>query len=692
MNSSSADKSCCFYLIVSGLLNSVLLEAAAINLVGASLPWDAYKLVVKGWNLDYAASAATVNYNPLGSGAGKSRIQQSLVDFAASDSTLSDSDHELYPDLQFIPSIIGAVGVATNIPLVISQLGDEVLVLSSDVIARIFLGQITFWNDTQLVSLNPILADVPNPIQVVVRSGSSGTTESFSRYLNSTSPVWQDLVGVITNYPVGRVGMENFIYDPNFQNIVDYVMSTPYSISYVPCSSFSMYQRGWIADLINLQGQIVSPTFDSIVAAQNGAVFDEYFTSNIVAANNSGSWPISTYSYFILNTSDCYNSYDVVKFLNYYYVSNEVVDLIRIAGFAVVEESTVHILEIVRGLTCNGTTILKPSYFDGRVGSSQTFWICLHLFVSALILASWLQNICLNFRKDMIPTYLWGSAGTWAVLVGPIPWFLSPSPAVCNSRPFLFQCWVFILSFLHMKIKSLYHMASAIEANNIQAISITKSSFHSSLRRLWISSTAQAIFILFWVFVYGIEVHYTSYNELEFIESISCSCNNDWMIIAQCALCAILAADMCYRMGQVLKVPAMQGPKSRSLLIVTVNLANAFVLLVAYRSGYGNRELYDVDYFIFVIIINSAAFGPFMIALTSLFTFSKFVRCICGKKCDGILGTEVNSGDGTASEKSSKLNRTRTRSVASLSAKEQTKKIKLELQKLGTKDATSVVM
>ncbi len=151
--------------------------------------------------------------------------------------------HEIYPDLQFLPSNIGAVGVAANLPSILSQSGEATLLINFDLIlliARIFLGQITFWNDSRIVDLNPtlIIANVLNHIQVIVRSGSSGTTEAFTRYLNSTSPDWQDLVGVVSNDPVGIVGMENFIYDPSSSHMVDYLMLTPFTIAYIPCSSF----------------------------------------------------------------------------------------------------------------------------------------------------------------------------------------------------------------------------------------------------------------------------------------------------------------------------------------------------------------------------------------------------------------------------------------------------------------------
>ena len=138
-------------------------------------------------------SGLTVNYNPVGSGAGITALEGKTVDFGASDPPLKPAEFatlEKVGPVQQIPMFLGAITVSYNLPGVKSGLK-----LDGPTIAEIFLGKIKTWNDPAIAGLNPGVSLPSTPITVIHRSDSSGTTSGFTGFLASVSPEWKSKVG-----------------------------------------------------------------------------------------------------------------------------------------------------------------------------------------------------------------------------------------------------------------------------------------------------------------------------------------------------------------------------------------------------------------------------------------------------------------------------------------------------------------
>ena len=189
-------------------------EAAGAAATGAATPSTAeisgagasfiYPLVSK-WSADYnAATGAKVNYQSIGSGGGIAQIKAGTVDFGSSDKPLS-SEELAQAGLGQFPSAIGGVVPVINV----EGLQPGQLKLTGALLADIFLGKITMWNDPALVSANPGVALPAQKISLVHRSDGSGTTFNFTNYLSKVSPDWKSKVGEGTSvqWP-GGVGGE----------------------------------------------------------------------------------------------------------------------------------------------------------------------------------------------------------------------------------------------------------------------------------------------------------------------------------------------------------------------------------------------------------------------------------------------------------------------------------------------------
>ncbi|HET6421345.1 MAG TPA: phosphate ABC transporter substrate-binding protein PstS, partial [Geobacteraceae bacterium] len=188
-------------IAVAGRANAETL----INGAGATFPYPIYSK----WFSEYAKIDPSVrfNYQSIGSGGGIKQITAQTVDFGASDKPLSDAELKAAPGkLLHIPTVMGAVVVTYNLPGI-----GKGLKLNQDVLADIYLGKITKWNDPRIASANKGLKLPSGAIVVVHRSDGSGTTSIFTNYLCSVSPEWKTKVGTGTSvsWPVGLGGKGN---------------------------------------------------------------------------------------------------------------------------------------------------------------------------------------------------------------------------------------------------------------------------------------------------------------------------------------------------------------------------------------------------------------------------------------------------------------------------------------------------
>ncbi|MDQ7796197.1 MAG: phosphate ABC transporter substrate-binding protein PstS, partial [Spirochaetia bacterium] len=210
-----------------GLLMALCLIGAASALnaqtllgSGATFPAPAY---TKMFDEYYKATGIKVNYQAIGSSGGLKNIQDRVVDFGGSDSFVKDTDFAKYPaSIMHIPTVIGAVVVTYNLP------GNPALRLTGEVIADIYLGKITKWNDKRIAELNPAVK-LPNmAIMPVYRSDGSGTTFNFTAYLSAVSTEWKSKVGNANSvsWPAGQGAAQN-------AGVAGVVKQTPGSIGYV---------------------------------------------------------------------------------------------------------------------------------------------------------------------------------------------------------------------------------------------------------------------------------------------------------------------------------------------------------------------------------------------------------------------------------------------------------------------------
>ncbi len=235
-----------------------------------------------------------VSYSAVGSSAGIAAISSQHADFGASDVPMNASEQAAARggSIVQVPVDLGAEGIVYNLSLP----AGERLHLTGPVIARIYLGQITRWNDPALTALNPGVNLPPAPITVVHRSDGSGTTYIFSNYLSSVSPAWAARVGTgkTLHWPTG-VGAEGNA------SVANTVYGTPWSIGYLEQS----YTHGLLlpsAAIRNQAGQYVTPAARTIAAdaARRPDITPADFS--IVNEPGTDSYPITGYSWALVYT------------------------------------------------------------------------------------------------------------------------------------------------------------------------------------------------------------------------------------------------------------------------------------------------------------------------------------------------------------------------------------------------------
>ena len=259
---------------------------------GATFPQPIYSK----WFSDYAAKTGVkINYQSVGSGGGVRQLQEGTIDFGASDAPMSDDEMSKAKGgaILHFPTVLGAVVITYNVPDVSQPLN-----LSGDVIADVFLGKITKWNDSRIAAGNPGVTLPARDILVVHRSDGSGTTFIFSDYLTAVSPAWASGPGKgkELKWPVGLGGKGN-------EGVAGQVKQTPYTLGYIELA-YANQNRLPVAKVKNSAGQFVAPAIASITAAAAGAVeklppTTDYRVS-IVNAPGADAYPISSFTWLLV--------------------------------------------------------------------------------------------------------------------------------------------------------------------------------------------------------------------------------------------------------------------------------------------------------------------------------------------------------------------------------------------------------
>ena len=269
-------------------------EPAILNGAGASFPYP----LINDMITDYTStrSWATINYQSIGSGGGINALQQKTVDFAGSDAPLTASETNNVPNALHIPETIGAVTVTYNLPGISTGLK-----LTGQVIADIYLGTITMWNDDAIKALNPTLTLPAQSIIVVHRSESSGTSFVFTGYLSAVSSTWASTVGQGKSvaWPVG-VGVSNNA------GVAGTVEGNAYAIGYVELA-YTVENQMKVAAIRNAAGNYIMPTLATTTAAAQSvasaglpAGSASWSSVNILNAAGADSYPIVSFSYIIV--------------------------------------------------------------------------------------------------------------------------------------------------------------------------------------------------------------------------------------------------------------------------------------------------------------------------------------------------------------------------------------------------------
>ena len=264
------------------------------TLIGAGSTFDAPFFSVAFAHYQQQHPGVTISYAVVGSSAGIAAISAQQVDFGAADVPMTAAEQAAAKGgpITQVPVDLGGEGIAYNLSL---PAGAR-LHLTGPVLAGIFLGQITRWNDPAITALNPGITLPPATIQVVHRSDGSGTTYIFSNYLSAVSPAWAAKVGTgkTLNWPVGEGAEGN-------GSVASTVYQTPFSIGYIE-QAYSMGLTLPFAAIRNQAGNYVIPSAQTVAAdaAQKPAITPADFS--IVNQPGAGSYPISGYSWALVDT------------------------------------------------------------------------------------------------------------------------------------------------------------------------------------------------------------------------------------------------------------------------------------------------------------------------------------------------------------------------------------------------------
>ena len=269
----------------------VSVSAFATNITGAGATFP-YPLYAK-WASQYQAATGTqMNYQSIGSGGGIKQINAKTVDFGASDMPLKPEVLAQSGLTQF-PTVIGGVVPVVNIPGV--QPGQ--MKFTGPLLADIYLGKISRWDDPAITKLNPGVKLPHSTIFAVRRADGSGTTFIFTNYLSKVSPEWATKVGNNTsvNWPTGQGGKGN-------EGVANFVNRIKGSIGYVEYI-YARQNKMTYGQMQNASGHFVEPSEASFKAAAGNADWKKAPGYYLLLTNQQGanSWPIAGATFILMH-------------------------------------------------------------------------------------------------------------------------------------------------------------------------------------------------------------------------------------------------------------------------------------------------------------------------------------------------------------------------------------------------------
>lgn len=316
---------------------------------GATFPAPIYQAWFDDYNAD-VAPGVKINYQGIGSGGGIQQFEKKTVDFAATDAPMNDTELAASPDAQHIPTVLGSVVVTYQVDGLSSPLK-----LDGPTLAKIYLGEVTKWNDPAITALNSGMKLPDKAIQVVHRSDGSGTSYVFTDFLAKTSPDWNAKVGANKNpnWPTGQGGKGN-------DGVTTAVKQTPNSIGYVELN-YALANKLSYADIKNKAGKFITPSLDTTSAAAAGVDLPDDYRVSITNADGETAYPISTFTYMLLykSSGSCERQRPIVNFMWWALHDESAAQTAKDLNYAPLPKSAVEkVASTLERLTCEGKPTL----------------------------------------------------------------------------------------------------------------------------------------------------------------------------------------------------------------------------------------------------------------------------------------------------------------------------------------------
>lgn len=292
-------------LLIAAVAATSMIAADKINGAGATFPAPCYY----DWAYSYQKATHTrVNYQSIGSGGGIKQITERIVDFGATDAPMTPKELDAAKLTQF-PAVIGSIVVAHNLPGV----ADEKLKLKNSVVADIFAGKVTMWNDPAIAADNAGIKLPAEKIIVAHRSDGSGTTYVFTDYLSEASKMWKGKFGT------GKaIGWATGVGGKGNEGVTNLIKQTPYSIGYIE-TSYKEKNNLAAATLQTAEGKWVvanKATFQAAVKQAKWSKKDHFYSSLVLQDN---AYPIVAATFILMpRDADKAETRDqVIKFFDY---------------------------------------------------------------------------------------------------------------------------------------------------------------------------------------------------------------------------------------------------------------------------------------------------------------------------------------------------------------------------------------
>lgn len=255
---------------------------------GASFPDAYYQVAIEAYA--EVAPDVVINYNATGSSTGKKEFGENLVDFAGTDSLVGEDDPLEPGSFYYIPTVAAPITISYNLPEVPDlQLGQEV-------VAQIFQGDITTWDDPAIAETNPDVELPATAITIAHRSDGSGTTSNFTTFLDEATESWNLGSGDVVEWPTGSQGAEKNT------GVAQVIQQTEGAIGYVDLADAE--GSGLVfAAVENLDGEFVLPTIAGTTAGLDGAEINEDLSYNPLNAAGAEAYPITAPTYLIVKAS-----------------------------------------------------------------------------------------------------------------------------------------------------------------------------------------------------------------------------------------------------------------------------------------------------------------------------------------------------------------------------------------------------